>query len=427
MRRLPLGGVAAATVALGLLVVALLRLWQGDAYVDFSDGVYAATAREVLDGRALYDEVAAAQPPLLYLFGAGALAIDDSVGALRWAVGLAAVGQAALVAVAVRRLTGASGVAVVAGVASLLLPWTLREHGALVPETLATPLLLGAALAASRAEGRWPLVAGVLAAFAVALKLAFVLPAVAVLLVAAQRGRAILAAAATGVVLAAATLAGWGGDAWENLVTAQLESGRHDLGYIAELWVHAVWSEGALLVLALLAWRLRARSLAPALLRTLAALVVGSALLLLTLVKDGSFLQVVAVLEAPALILAAAGLVWTVRENRLAPRVVAAVCAAFMVLQSFSLLASPDDAPFMTPPGSGLDAGWLADKEAVAAAVALSDCPPDVAHPGPPWIAFAAGRPMPGHQPDIFILQSETHRAKAEAAARDEVCPQRAE
>ena len=423
MRRGSAGGVVAATVALGLLAVALLRLWQGDAYIDFSDGVYAATAREVLDGRALYDDVAAAQPPLLYLFGAGALAIDDSVDALRWAVGLVAIVQAALVAVCVRRLTGAPVAAVLAGVAALLLPWTLREHGALVPETLATPLLLGAALAAARGTGRWPLVAGVLAALAVALKLAFVLPAVAVLLVAPARGRALVAALVTGVVLAAATLLGFGGAAWENLVTAQLESGRHGLGYVAELWVHAVWNEGALVLLALLAWRLRARSADPALVRTLAALVVGSALLLLTLVKDGSFLQVVAVLEAPALALGAAGLVWTYREGRVGLTALAAVCAVVVALQSVSLLVDPDDAPLMTPPGSGLDAGWLADEEAVAAATA-TECPSEVAHPGPPWMAFADGRPMPGHQPDIFILRSATHADKAQVAAESPRCPE---
>ena len=421
MRGRSAAGVAGVTVAAGLLAVALLRLWQGDAYVDFSDGVYAATAREVLDGRGLYDEVAAAQPPLLYLFGAGALAVSDTVEGLRWAVGLVALVQAGLVAACVHRMTGVRAVAVVAGVASLLLPWTLREHGALVPENLAAPLLLGAALAGARAEGRWPLVAGVLAALAVALKLAFVLPAAVVLLAAAARGRALVAALATGLVLVAATLAGFGGAAWENLVTAQLESGRHGLGYIAELWVHAAWNEAALVLLALLAWRQRDRSADPALVRTLSALVVGAALLLLTLVKEGSFLQVVVVLEPAALALGAAGLVWVWREGAVV-RVVAAALVFFTVAQSVSLLAAPDDAPLMTPPGSGLDAGWIAGKDAVAAGPAVR-CPPGTAHPGPPWIAFAAGRPMPGHQPDIFILLSPTHRAKAEVAGRDEVCP----
>ena len=422
MRAGSTAGVIGITAVAALLVVALLRLWQGDAYVDFSDGVYAATAREVLGGARLYDGVAAAQPPLLYLFGAGALAVSDSVDGLRWAVGLVGVVQAGLVAACVRRLTGGHAMPIAAGVVSLLLPWSLREHGALVPENLAAPLLLAAALAAARTEGRGPVVAGVLAAVAVALKLAFVLPAAAVLLAAAGRGRALLAALVTGAVLIAATLAGFGGAAWENLVTAQLESGRHGLGYVAELWVHAAWNEAALVLLALLAWRLRARSADPALVRTLAALLVGSGLMLITLVKDGSFLQILVVLEAPALVLSAAGLVWVRQEQGLALQVAGAAAALFVALQSASLLAAPDDGPLMKPPGSGLEGGWLADKEVVGGGTGTG-CPESTAHPGPPWIAFVEGRRMPGHQPDVFILLSPTHRAKAELASRDEVCP----
>ena len=39
-----------------------------------------------------------------------------------------------------------------------LTPWALREHAQLLPETVAAPLLLGAALAAGRggAAARWP-------------------------------------------------------------------------------------------------------------------------------------------------------------------------------------------------------------------------------------------------------------------------------
>jgi hypothetical protein len=48
-----------------------------------------------------------------------------------------------------------------------------------------------------------------------------------------------------------------------------------------------------------------------------------------------------------------------------------------------------------------------------------------VAYSGDPWIAFVAGRPMPGNQPDTFIIrQAETHAeflAEAEGTPR---CPQ---
>jgi hypothetical protein len=413
--------VVAAVVALA--IVALLRAWQGDAYIDFSDGVYAATAREVLDGAGLYGDVVAAQPPLLYLLGAAALAIHDSVEGLRWAVGLALVAQAVLVAHAVRRLTGTALAAVLAGAASLLLPWTLREHAALVPETIASPLLLGAAVAAARPRGA--VLAGVLAAVAVALKVAFVLPAAAVLLVAAARGRALAAAAITGAVLAAATLVGFGGAAWENIVVAQLESGRASLRYVAELWAQAGWNEAPLVLLAALAWRLRDRASDRALVRMLAALAAGAALLLLTMAKEGSYLTVLVVLEAPLVVLAAAGLVWALRERARRLVVAGGVLVALLGAQSASLLLAPGDAALMRPPWSELQAGWIVAPQALDAMVREARrCPPGVPYAWHPWVAFAAGRPMPGAQPDIFILRHATHAEKArEAAADTPVCP----
>lgn len=437
--------VGAAVAAVALL--ALLRMWQGDAYVDFSDGVYAATAREVLGGADLYGDVVAAQPPLLYLFGAGALAVvGESAEGLRWGVAVAGLAQVVAVTYAVRRLTGASIAAVVAGLASLLLPWTLREHAALVPEVLATPLLLGAAIAAARPRGA--VLAGVLAALAVGLKVAFVLPAAAILLVAVARNRALAAATAAGAVLAAATLLGYGGAAWENIVVAQLESGGQSLRYVAELWVQAAWNEAPLVLLAALAWRMRSRSADPALMRTLAALAVGAALLVLTLLKDGSYLTVLVVLEAPLLVLAAAGLVWATREwaarerapagaggghvatggGSRSPRGVlatGAVLAGLVAVQSVSLLASPFDAPLMRPPWSELQAGWMVPEDVLEGMVREAErCPPGVPYSGHPWVAFVAGRPMPGGQPDIFILDHPTHAEKArEAAADTPVCP----
>ena len=57
-----------------------LAAWQGQAYWEYSDGVYSLSARQLLDGRALYEDFAAAQPPPLYLLGAAALAISDTPG-----------------------------------------------------------------------------------------------------------------------------------------------------------------------------------------------------------------------------------------------------------------------------------------------------------------------------------------------------------
>ncbi len=45
------------------------------------------------------------------------------------------------------------------------------------------------------------------------------------------------------------------------------------------------------------------------------------------------------------------------------------------------------------------------------AAAAARACPPGVPYSGQAFVAFVARRPMPGDQPDTFIVQTaETHR-----------------
>src|SRR5438045_9346612 len=73
----------------GIALLVALRIWQGDAYWSYSDGVYALTARLVLHGHALYRDVAAAQPPPVFYAGTLLLAVADSLDALR--VGLSVV------------------------------------------------------------------------------------------------------------------------------------------------------------------------------------------------------------------------------------------------------------------------------------------------------------------------------------------------
>src|SRR5205809_7801315 len=67
----------------GIALLVVLRVWQGDAYWSYSDGVYALSARLVLDGHDLYRGVAAAQPPPVFYAGALVLAVHDSLDALR--------------------------------------------------------------------------------------------------------------------------------------------------------------------------------------------------------------------------------------------------------------------------------------------------------------------------------------------------------
>ena len=61
------------------------------------------TSRLLLDGGDLYGHTVVAQPPWQFFFGAGALAIDDSLTFLRLAVGIAQLGAGVLAAVAVWR------------------------------------------------------------------------------------------------------------------------------------------------------------------------------------------------------------------------------------------------------------------------------------------------------------------------------------
>src|SRR3954451_18412710 len=181
----------AAGAALGVFVLALLHADRGRALWDFSEGVYALTSRLLIHGGDLYGHVVVAQPPGLFLFGGGALAISDDIEWLRLCVGAWQLLAGVLCARIVWRLTGGSRVAtVLTPAAALLLPWNLHEHGALTPELIAPPLLLGAVLLASRPSKRAAGEASVLAALAVAVKLPYTLPAAVIVLLAANRRRA---------------------------------------------------------------------------------------------------------------------------------------------------------------------------------------------------------------------------------------------
>ena len=95
----------AAGTLLGALVLVALHFWRGIEYWNYSEGVYAYTSRLFLHGGDLYGHIVVAQPPWQFLFGAGALAIHDSLTFLRLAVGLAQLGAGVLAAIAVWRLT----------------------------------------------------------------------------------------------------------------------------------------------------------------------------------------------------------------------------------------------------------------------------------------------------------------------------------
>jgi hypothetical protein len=414
-------------LALSALVLVALALWQGQSYWEYSDGVYSLSARYVLDGRSLYSDFAAAQPPSLFYVGAAVLAIDDSAGAIRGAMAACKLVVSLLVLIAVWRLTGRRDAALLAALASLVTPWALREHAQLLPETLAAPLVMGAALAASRRTTA--ALAGASGAVAAAFKLALVLPALAIVLFGRDVRRGLLGFASTGFVLAVAFLALFGKPLWTSVVHAQAQAGSASLQYVAGLWAQAGWNVLALLVLAALAWPGRARLRDPDLARSLLAASVGSLLLLATLLKSGSYLTAMIVVEPPLVCLAACGVVTALSgREAAAPRpgnrmIVAALAVALLAAQVGSLLVSPDDPKLFTRPlaASG-PARTLSDAEVRAAARAIAACPPGSTYAGPPYLAFVARRDAAGDQPDPFIIHAapvlRASRIRADADPR---------
>ena len=410
----------------GLAVeMALLAAWQRNGYWEFSDGVYAETARLLLNGHSLYRDIAAAQPPPIYLFGALLLAIHDGLGPLRAGLALVDLVTAALVALSVWRLSGRGRVAIAAGLIAPLLPITLHDHAQLLPETLAAPLVMGGALWCARSERASA--GGALLALATLCKLAFALPALAIVAVSVARRRAAAGLLLAGAALVAATFAIFGSAVWRETVRAQFQAGRSSPSHVAQLFLQAAWNELPLVAGAAAAPLLARRARDRALLRTLALAAVAGLALALTLVKRGSYLDVLVVAEPPLLALAACGAVWV--WESVAERWLVVLLGALLAAQSISLLVAPGNPVIARRPlAKQFGLNYTRSPAYVTQAVALArKCPPGVPYSGPPYIAFLADRPMPGDQPDLFMLEyAPLDAAFARRAAADAVrCPAR--
>ncbi|MEA2356669.1 MAG: hypothetical protein QOD61_2798 [Solirubrobacteraceae bacterium] len=413
-----------------LLTAALLAglaVLRGEAFWSTSDGVYAVTARELLHGAALYHSVAAAQPPVVYLVGAGLLGLHDSLTALRAGLELAMLATAMLVWLAVLRLTRRPGLALIAGVLTPLTPLMLHENALLTPETLGTPLLLGCALLSARRGGA--AAAGLLGAVCVATKLSFALPVLLILLAGRHRRRGLAFAAGGLVGLAGAGSLVFGVELWQSIVTAQQQTGFTPLHDALGLLGQEAWNELPLTVIAGVALLVgRARALDPTLLRVMAATGVGCLVVGLSVVKLGSYVNTVQVAEPALVVLAACGAAWI--HGRLGPwqlpsAVVAGLAAALVLAESASLLLSPADPSVFTRPGaSSGPRRLLASAQVRAAAGIARHCDPAAAYPGIPFIAFVAGRRVPGGQPDGFIVTvRENRRFALRADADRKRCP----
>lgn len=410
--------IGAALVTVALVVV--LEAIRGHADWGPSEGVYALTSRLLLEHGDLYGGLVASQPPWVYLFGAGALSIHDSLDALRLACGLAQVVTGMLAGEAVWRLT-ANRVAAVAAVALVVVtPWAVHQHGLLLPEQLGAPLLLGAALLAARpATARW---AGVLAAIAVFAKLPFALPAA--LLIAASPARAVAARWAAGTIAAQAVAftVVFGTGFWSQIVMAQLQAGE-GLEFQLGSWAQAGWNLLALAVFAGVALWLRGQAREHALLLTLGAATAGTLATTLTIIKPGTGLNVLVPSEPLLVTLALCGVVWSLRSPlRTRAAVAAGVLGALMLAQSASLLLDPvNPRPFHRPASS--IAGWKVGytRDEVDRLVGLAErCPRDTVYGGPQLVAFLAHRRVPADQPDVFIVsRAAMHRAAFERLQTD--------
>jgi hypothetical protein len=411
----------------GLIEFGLLAAWQRNGYWDFSDGVYAASARELLHGLAPYRDFAGAQPPPVYLFGAALLALHDGLASLRAGLGLVDLATAALVGVCVSRMTRRRWLAVVAAGATPLLPISLHEHAQLTPETLAAPLLLAGALACARTPTAT--VGGLLLAVAALCKVAFLIPALAITLASAARRRATGVLVSAVVAMAGLSVAVFGTGVWREAVKAQLQVGRASLHYAVGLLGQAAWNELSLVVGAAVAvWLARTGGEEirdRALVRTLAAAAGGGLVLALTVFKRGSYINVLVVAEPPLLALAVCGVVWWwQRWRRWRPLVLA--LGALLVAQSLSLLISPGDPWAAKRPFARSGLAWSAGPSAVDRTVsAARRCQGSRAYSGYPFVAFLASRRMPGDQPDLFMLEHASVNAgfARRAAADQPRCP----
>ncbi len=425
------GVVAIGSLLLGAAALLAVHFLLLHSYWDYSEGVYALTAHEILHGGDLYGRIVGAQPPGVFVAGVALLSIHDGVEWLRLGVGCLQLGAGLIAARIVYRVTGSAIATVLTPAAVLLTPWAVHEHGALTPELVALPVMLGAALlAADERRGAW---AGALCGLLVLIKFPLAIPGVAIVALSADRRRAALAAV---TLLAAGLGAAWlvGGAAfWRDTVLAQLHSGSRGLGSLDGFWAQSGWNVIGLLVCAACAVAFRARARDPRLLTIAIGLAAANLITFLTNFKQGTGLNITVPVEASLVPLAACGTVFAVRAARdrrdgvtaWAP-LACAVALLFTAAQTISLFASPQKPiPFLRAFSAPAWGVTLTAPQFDATVRAARACPPGQAYGGFPLVALAAGRMLPAGQPDQFLpTHSSTLAAvAAEIAAAHPVCP----
>jgi len=433
--------VVIGSVLLGAAALVAVHVLLLHTYWDYSEGVYALTAHQMLHGGDLYGQIVGAQPPGVFLAGAALLAIHSSVEWLRFGVGCLQLAAGLIAARIVFRVTGNRVATVLTPAAMLLTPWAVHEHGALTPELVALPVMMGAALLS--ADPRRSVWAGVLCGVLVLIKLPLAIPAVVLVLLSADVRRAAPAAALTLAGGLAVTWLAGGAGFWRDVIVAQLHSGSRSLGELTGFWAQAGWNVLGLLVAAAVAVRRRADARDRRLLTISIALGIANLVTFLSNFKLGTGLNITVPVEASLVPLAAIGTTFAFRavvgttfafrapagRRRRRTRWAATACAVgavFTLAQSISLIASPHNPiPFLRAfSAPAWEITLTADQfgQAVRAARA---CPPGEAYGGAPLIALAAGRLLPAGQPDEFLPSHSVTLASvnAQIAAVRNVCP----
>jgi hypothetical protein len=185
------------------------------------------------------------------------------------------------------------------------------------------------------------------------------------------------------------------------------------------VWAQGGWNVFGLAVTGTLAIVYRHLSRDPAMLRTALGLAAAMIVTFLTNVKVGTSLNITVPVEATLVPLAASGVVFALRAARAWWLPLACVCALlFTLAQSVSLIVAPQHPePFLRAFSRPAWAVLMTRPEFRASVAEARRCPPGVPYSGQPLLAFAADRPMPGGQPDQFII---TH-ARTLAALRARV------
>jgi len=309
--------------------------------------------------------------------------------------------------------------------AVLLTPWAVHEHGALTPELVALPLLMGASLLSTEEEHC--ALAGVLCGLLPVVKVPFLIPALVLVILSADVRRSALWALATMILAFGVTTLLAGDSFWRDAFVAQTQTGAQSLGRLKEFWAQAGWNMLGLLVSVAVAVSYRRAARDARMLRTTIGLAGAMIVTFLTNFKQGTGLNIAVPVEAALVPLAACGTVFAFRSAR--SRWLPITCVAglvFTLAQSISLIAAPRHSePFLR---AGSRSAWYIQMTAsqLRAAVATARrCPPGVPYSGPPLIAFIARRPVPAGQPDAFIIvrarSLASFRAKRDAVKH--VCP----